>query len=153
MNRILSLTLCVAAVVFTPAARAEEYATTRDAELLVRRAAEVLQHEGRAAALAKFNDRKGPFVYRDLYVFAYDLDGNCLAHPIKPERIGKNNLGDKDPDGRLFVKERIELARKQRSGWQEYKFFNPASGKVEQKVAYFELVDGVVLVAGAYKPR
>ena len=27
----------------------------------------------------------------------------------------------------------------------------PVTNKVEQKVAYFELVDGVVLVAGAYK--
>ena len=36
---------------------------------------------GRARALAAFNDRNGPFVYRDLYVFAYDLDGICLGGP------------------------------------------------------------------------
>jgi cytochrome c len=149
MNKVLALTLLVA---LAPAARAADaYATTKDAELLVHRAAAFLKKEGRTKALAAFNDRAGPFVYRDLYVFAYDLGGTCLAHPTKPERVGKNNLGDKDPDGRLFVKERLELARKNRTGWQNYKFHNPATNKVEQKVAYFELVDGVVLVAGAYK--
>jgi cytochrome c len=149
MKKVLALAVLVS---LTPAARAAEgYATTKDAELLVHRAATFVKKEGRAKALAVFNDRSGPFVYRDLYVFAYDLNGTCLAHPIKPERVGKNNLGDKDPDGRLFVKERLELAKKHRKGWQDYKFHNPATNKVEQKVAYFELVDGVVLVAGAYK--
>jgi cytochrome c len=149
MNKVLALALLVAVA---PAARAADaYATTKDAQLLVHRAATFLKKEGRVKALAAFNDRNGRFVYRDLYVFAYDLDGTCLAHPIKPERVGKNNLADKDPDGRPFVKERLEAARKHGKGWQDYKFHNPATNQVEQKVAYFELVDGVVLVAGAYK--
>ena len=102
-------------------------------------------------AIAAFQDRKGAFVYRDLYVFAYTMDGICLAHPTKPERVGKNNLGDKDPDGKEFVRERIEIAKRQGKGWQEYKFNNPLTNRVEQKVAYFELVNGVLLVSGAYK--
>jgi cytochrome c len=148
MNKVLALALVVS---LPPAAIAAEYATSKDAQLLVHRAAGFLKKEGRAKALAAFNDRNGPFAYRDLYVFAYDLEGTCLAHPTKPERVGKNNLGDKDPDGRLFVAERIAIAKKHGKGWQEYKFHNPATDKVEQKVAYFELVDGVLLVAGAYK--
>jgi cytochrome c len=148
MNKVLALALLVS---LSPAAHAAEYATSKDAQLLVHRAAGFLKKEGRAKALAAFNDRHGPFAYRDLYVFAYDLDGTCLAHPTKPERVGKNNLGDKDPDGRLFVAERIAIAKRHGKGWQDYKFHNPATDKVEQKVAYFELVNGVLLVAGAYK--
>jgi cytochrome c len=153
MRKMIAAALLVPAAlaVATAARAADAYATTKDAEQLVHRAAAYLKKEGRAKALAAFNDRSGPFAYRDLYVFAYDLDGTCLAHPTKPERVGKNNLGDKDPDGKLFVKERLALARKNGKGWQDYKFHNPASNQVEQKVAYFELVDGVVLVAGAYK--
>jgi cytochrome c len=135
------------------AAAAEQYATSKDAELLVHRAALFLKKEGKQKAIAAFNDPHGPFIYRDLYVFAYDVAGNCLAHPTKPERVGKNNLSDKDPDGREFVRERILLARKHGRGWQQYKFHNPVTNRVEQKVAYFELVDGVVLVAGAYKKK
>lgn len=151
MTRIVALAALLALV--PAAAAAEEYATTKDAQLLVHRAGSFLRKHGREKALAAFNDRKGPFAYRDLYVFAYDLGGTCLAHPTKPERVGKNNLSDKDPDGREFVRERIEIARKHGKGWQDYKFHNPATNKVEQKVAYFELVDGVLLVAGAYKPK
>ncbi len=135
------------------AAAGEQYATSKDAELLVHRAALFMKKEGKQKAIAAFNDPHGPFIYRDLYVFAYDVAGNCLAHPTKPERVGKNNLGDKDPDGREFVRERILLARKHGKGWQQYKFHNPVTNRVEQKVAYFELVDGVVLVAGAYKKK
>jgi cytochrome c len=148
MNKALALALAVS---LSSSAAAADYATSKDAQLLVHRAATFLKKEGRTKALAAFNDRHGPFAYRDLYVFAYDLDGTCLAHPTKPERVGKNNLGDKDPDGRPFVAERIAIAKKHGKGWQDYKFHNPATDKVEQKVAYFELVDGVLLVAGAYK--
>lgn len=132
-------------------ARPEEYATSKDAEQLVHRAAAYLRKAGRQKAVAAFQDRGGAFVYRDLYVFAYTMDGICLAHPTRPERVGKNNLKDRDPDGKEFVRERIEIARRDGKGWQEYKFHNPATDRVEQKVAYFELVDGVLLVAGAYK--
>lgn len=150
----MTRTLAVAVLLsLAPAALAEDYATPKDAEQLVRRAATFLKKEGRAKALAAFNDRKGPFVYRDLYVFAYALDGTCLAHPTQPQRVGKNNLGDKDPDGKLFVKERLEIAKKDGKGWQEYKFLNPATGKVERKVAYFELADGILIASGAYQPR
>ena len=149
MTRIVALAAFLALA--PAAADAADYATTKDAELLVHRAATFLRKEGKPKALAVFNDRAGAFTYRDLYVFAYDLQGTCLAHPTKPERVGKNNLKDTDPDGKEFVRERIEIARRQGKGWQEYKFQNPVTKKIEQKVAYFELVDGVLLVAGAYK--
>lgn len=151
MRKLIVAVALVAATAVGHAAAAEQYATSKDAELLVHRAALFMKKEGRQKAIAAFNDPRGPFIYRDLYVFAYDLGGTCLAHPTKPERVGKNNLGDRDPDGKEFVRERLQLAKKHGKGWQQYKFHNPATNKVEQKVAYFELVDGVVLVAGAYK--
>jgi hypothetical protein len=44
----------------------------------------------------------------------------------------------KDPDGMLFIKERIELARQQSSFWQNYKFMNPVTKQVEPKQMYCE---------------
>ena len=43
-----------------------------------------------------------------------------------------------DVDGKLYVKERVELAAKQPSFWQDYKFVNPVSKKVEPKEMYCE---------------
>ncbi len=47
--------------------------------------------------------------------------------------------------------ERIQIAKEKGGGWQEYKFTNPTTQKVEQKVAYFEKVDDVVIACGAYR--
>jgi signal transduction histidine kinase len=140
------------AVVLPLAAHAEERATTKEAEGMVHQAVAFLQKEGKDKAFAAFDDPKGPFTYRDLYIAAYDLTGKCVAHGAKKERIGKIALDEKDADGKLFVKERIELAKGAGKGWQEYKFANPTSKKVEQKVAYLERVGDVILVCGAYKP-
>ena len=66
----------------------------------------------------------GEFVDRDLYIVVYGLDGVVLAHGSNAKRIGTNQIADKDPDGKAFVKERVELAATHPSFWQTYKFMN-----------------------------
>jgi cytochrome c len=149
MRTTAALTLAV--LTLASAARAEEYATTKDAELLVHNAVAFLRKEGKAKALEAFNDPKGRFAYRDLYVMAYDMNGKCLAHGAKKERVGKNFMDEKDVDGKLFMQERFRIAKQHGKGWQDYKFENPVTRKVEQKTVYFERVDDVLLVSGAYK--
>ncbi len=143
----------VALLAFLPsAALPDERATTREAESMVRSAVAFLKKEGKEKAFAVFSDPKGPFTYRDLYIMVYDMDGKCVAHGANRARIGKGLLEDKDADGKQFVKERVKIAREQGKGWQEYKFLNPATHKVEQKVAYLEAVGDVIVACGAYKP-
>jgi signal transduction histidine kinase len=149
MKTIAALLLCLAIPTLSGA---EERALPRDAESLVHRAVGFLRAEGKDKALAVFSDPKGQFTYRDLYIVVYDLQGKCLAHGAKKERIGKSFLAEKDADGKLFVQERVQLAKEKGKGWQEYKFENPTSKKVETKVAYMERVDDFVVLAGAYKP-
>ncbi len=148
--RSLAFALALALLV-PPAARAEEVATTKDAELMVHRAVALVKKDGKAKAFEVFNDPKGPFTYRDLYIMVYDLSGKCVAHGAKKERIGKNLLEEKDVDGKQFVKERVQIAKEHGRGWQEYKFQNPVTRKIEQKVAYLERVDDVIVMCGAYK--
>jgi cytochrome c len=40
----------------------------------------------------------------------YGLDGVVLAYGANAKRIGINQIDGKDPDGKAFVKERVELA-------------------------------------------
>ncbi|HEY7726213.1 MAG TPA: cache domain-containing protein [Anaeromyxobacteraceae bacterium] len=131
---------------------AEERATTKEAEGLVKNAVGFLKKEGKPKAFAAFDDPRGPFTYRDLYIMVYDYDGKCVSHGQKKDRIGKSLIADKDPDGKPFVRERVALVKAQGKAWQEYKFMNPATKKVEQKVAYCEGVEGVIVCSGAYKP-
>ncbi len=143
--------LAALALLLPCGARAEEVATTKDAELMVHHAVAFLEKEGKEKAFAEFSDPKGRFTYRDLYIMVYDLNGKCLAHGAKKERIGKNLLDEKDVDGKQFVRERVRIAKEAGKGWQEYKFQNPMTKQIEQKIAYLERVDDVIVLCGAYK--
>jgi cytochrome c len=130
---------------------AADKGTPAEAEALVKKAIVLYKASGRAAAFAEFSTPKGKFVDRDLYIFVYDLNGKCLAHGANQKMIGLDLLEMKDPDGKAYVKERIEIAKTKGKGWQDYKFNNPVSKKIEPKTAYLEKVDDVVIGCGAYK--
>ena len=149
MRKIVALSAFLA---FVPAAQAEERATTKEAEMMVHNAAAFVKKEGKATAFAVFSDAKGAFTYRDLYIFALDTDGVMRAHGTKKELIGKNELQRKDGTGKFFTREMVELAKAKGSGWVEYKFVNPANGKLENKVAFVQLVDDLVIGCGAFVP-
>jgi cytochrome c len=81
----------------------------------------------------------------------YGMDGMVLAHGADKKRIGTNQLNDKDADGKEFVKERVELAKKEPSFWQTYKFMNPVTKKVEPKQMYCERLEETVVCGGVYQ--
>ena len=82
------------------------------------------------------------------------MDGTVLSTGSQTFKvnIGKNHLDAKDADGRLYVQERVKIAKEQGKGWQEFKFNNPATGKTQVKVAYLERVGDIIIGCGAYKP-
>jgi len=86
-----------------------------------------------------------------LYVVVYQLDGKVLAHGSNAKFVGKDLIDAQDVDGKLYVKERVEMAAKQPSFWQDYKFVNPVSKKVEPKQMYCEKVENTAVCAGIYK--
>jgi signal transduction histidine kinase len=147
---IRHLIAAAAALCFILPAWADDRATTKEAEVMVHKAVDYLKANGREKALANFSDPQGNFTYRDLYVFALDTDGVMKAHGRRPDFIGKNHANFKDADGKAFNQELLQLAKTKGKGWVEYKMQNPVNGKTEQKVVYFELVDGLVIGCGAF---
>jgi signal transduction histidine kinase len=130
-------------------AQAQERATTAEAEVMVKKAIEFYKKNGREKALAEFSKVNGKFVDRDLYVTVYALDGRCLAH-INDRLIGKNMWDQRDIDGKYFTRERLEAAKTQSSGWQDFKYFNPMTKKIEPKRQYWQRYDDLVFATGAY---
>jgi cytochrome c len=145
------IALVALAMVLPARGLADDRANTKDAELLVHKAVAFLKKEGKEKAFPVFDDAKGPFTYRDLYVFVLDTSGVMRAHGRKPELIGKDQLQKRNPQGKYYTREQLELAKAKGSGWNEYLFENPATGKVEHKVAYVELVGDLVVGCGAFK--
>jgi hypothetical protein len=56
-----------------------------------------------------------------------------------------------DVDGKFFVKERVDLAKTNATFWQDYKFVNPVSKKIEPKQMYCERLGDTAVCGGVYK--
>ncbi len=125
--------------------------TRVEAKALVDRAAAYIKIHGKQKALAEFNKPRGKFVYKDLYMFAYDFNGVNLALGSNPSMTGKNLLQLQDADGNYFVKDLIVIARKG-GGWYEYKWSHPGTKKIKKKVSYvLKIDDSMFIGCGAYK--
>ncbi|MDQ5986424.1 MAG: hypothetical protein CSYNP_02148 [Syntrophus sp. SKADARSKE-3] len=142
--------LCVM-VFMAGVAQAQDRGTAKEAQAMVKKAAAYVKEVGKDKAMAEFNNPKGKFIYKDLYIFAGTADNMVtLAHPITPALIGKSMITLKDADGKLFLKEAVEKAKKDGSGTVTYRWSHPKTKKVEKKATYFELVDGVIVYCGYY---
>jgi signal transduction histidine kinase len=87
---------------------------------------------------------------RDRYITVVDLEGKVLAHGQSRDLIGKNLINAKDPDGKLFIKERIELAHEQSSFWHNYKWLNPTTKEIEPQEMYCERLNDTVVCGAVY---
>ena len=132
-------------------AYAQDRGTTAEAKSLLSKAVAYYKANGQAKAFAAFNDPKGNFVSKDLYIFALDMSGKIIAHGVNAALIGKDMLGTKDADGKLFIKEMVAIGKTKGKGSVDYKWVSPKTNKVEQKSSYLEKVNRVVLGCGFYK--
>lgn len=148
---ITSIFLAVFILAVSHVAIAAEFGTPAEAEAMVKKAIAEIKASGKDKAFAEINNPKGKFTDRDLYVFVYDMNGKCVAHGFNQKMIGKDLADMKDPDGKFYVKERIEICKTKGKGWQDYKFTNPLSKKVENKTAYVEKIGDLIVGSGAYK--
>ena len=129
---------------------ADSYATPKEAEAMVSKAAKALQ-ANRDATLKEITAKDKKWVDRDLYPVVYDMNGKCLAHGQNAKSVVKDLIDLADADGKEFIKERVELAKSKGKFWQDYKFTDPVSKKVLPKSAYCEKVGEDIVCAGIYK--
>lgn len=124
------------------------------AQALVKEAVAFAKSNGKEALLKETNQGQSRFHVKggeELYIFIYDMKGVCLGIGFQSQMIGINRLNVKDPDGKFFLQEILETARTKGSGWVDYKYPNPKSGKVEAKTSYVEFLDGWAVGCGIYK--
>jgi signal transduction histidine kinase len=129
---------------------AGEGATREEAISKCLEAAKLLQSKGIDAAIQTINDKQGPFVWKDTYVFLMDMDGKMLAHPIKPELTQRNDLVEvKDTAGKPLFLEFIELANSKGQGWVDYMWPKPGQDKPVVKSSYIYRVPDTQYFVGA----
>jgi signal transduction histidine kinase len=145
----LSALACTLVMSFT--AQAETKATAADATAMVKKGVAFIKANGKDKGYAEISNKDGQFVSNDLYLTVYGLDGTVRAHGANAKMVGKNLIDLKDIDGKEFVKERVELAKSKGTFWQDYKFTNPVTKKIEPKSMYCEKLEDMAVCGGIYK--
>ena len=71
---------------------ASDRGTEAEAQSMVTKAVALIKSAGPEKAYSTFSDHpNGAFKDRDLYVFVYDFDGNCLAQGANIRMVEKNS--------------------------------------------------------------
>jgi len=131
-------------------AQAQEKRTPEEAVAMVKKAVAYYKEVGREKAVAEYNNQKGKFVDGELYIFAYDMKGVNLASP-NPKIVGRNMIDVKDVNGKPTVKSYLEVANTKGQGWVDFVWPHPITGALQQKTAYIEKVDDILVACGIYK--
>ncbi len=148
-----SLLLALAIGLVPGLASAETKATAAEATAMVKKGVAAIKAGGKDhdKLYGEITAKDAKWADRDLYLVVYALDGTVKAHGANAKLVGNNLMDMLDIDGKPYIKERIELAKSKGTFWQDYKFTNPTSKKIEPKSMYCEKVDELVACAGIYK--
>ena len=118
---------------------------------LVRKGVAHLRVVGARRACDDFDDPKGSFVFGEYYISAFDTNGIRVANGSDPASRGENIRDIRDADGKQHVHAIIEKAKARGKGWEDYKWTNPLTKRIEPKSVYFELIDDVIITCGIYR--
>lgn len=149
---VLVLGLCLAGNIFA------ESATKEECIAKVKEAAQMINEQGLDAAIAEIKNKEGKFVWKNTYVFVFDLDGTLVARALRQKSIGKNFLKWQDygDPPKQPIKEMVDLATNKGEGWVEYTYPKPEEMKKppderikSKKLSYIYRVPGKDLLVGA----
>lgn len=135
------------------AALAQEHGTADQAKALSEKGQAHIKAVGVEKAAEDFTNKDGKWQDKDLYVFVQKFDGTMVAHGGNKMLVGKNHFDLKDANGKLFVREMIDIAKTKGSGWVDYMWTSPATKKVEAKSSYIVRIPGYdgYIGVGIYK--
>ncbi len=150
-TRVTGLAIVLTTLFAASGAQAQN-ATKEDAVAMVKKGVTFIKANGADQGYAAITAKDPQFVKNDLYLVVYGMDGKCLAHGANAKQVGRDLIDLKDIDGKPFVKERVELGKSKPNGfWQDYKFTNPATKKIEPKQMYCERLAETLVCGGIYK--
>lgn len=118
---------------------------------LVNKAAALIEQKGKDA-FPEFRVKDSEWFKGETYVFVYDLKGTVLCNPAFVGYEGKNLIGLKDPNGKAFVQELVNVAKEKGSGWVDYLLQKPGETTPSKKISYAttaKMPDGQTVMVGS----
>lgn len=153
-HRVIRSILGGLAIAVASAAGAGERATPREARAFFDQAVKYVEANGTEKAWAAFNNRKGPFVRKDLYVYVIDRQGTYVANGAAPDTlVGLKVLDSVDAAGNPLFRQMIAVTEKQDEARIRYVWLNRQTNHVEPKVAWLHREGDYILGVGYYAPR
>jgi hypothetical protein len=148
---LLNVGLCAVAV-------AQTGATPQEVVAKVKEAAGALSKTG---DLSQFDQKQGPWVWKDTYIFIQDCNKKVMAaHPIKPEMIGKGLDTVMDAkSGKAIYSDPAAWCKKVEASstgvWNEYYWPKPGEKEASRKVTYHLAAKGTsyIVSAGIYDDK
>lgn len=122
---------------WSASARADDAAsaTVEEVTTKVEEAARFLHDKGQAG-FSDFN-ASARWVWKDSYVFVFScLEDRMLAHPLRPDLVGRPILQMEDEKGTLLFKKLCEAGQEEEGGWVEYWWPKPGEGKASRKITF-----------------
>ena len=125
------------------------------------KAAALTESKGKDA-FPEFKQKDSEWLKGETYIFIADMNGTILMHPANPELETlmhpanpeletKSIIDMKDANGKTFMREFIETAKKG-SGWVEYMWPKPGEKKPSKKITYIKrskMPNGETVLIGA----
>lgn len=150
MKRYIHIACILIVSILSVSAWADDSATKDECVVKCHEAAAMITSKGLDAAIKAISDPKGPFVWKDSYVFLMNMDGKMLAHPFRPELTKQDHvLLITDPTDKALFVHFVNLARKVGHGWVEYMWPRPGKNTPSKKLSYIYRVPDQDLFVGA----
>lgn len=74
-----------------------------------------------------------------------------VAHGVNDKFIGKDFINIKDLAARSMIREIVDTAESQGSGWVEFEWYHPVTKQMCHKTTYFEKIDDIIICSGFYQ--
>ena len=112
-------------------------ATPEEVITKVYEAVQYLRDKG-LAGFSDFNNNKDArWVWKDSYVFVYSCRDNVMiAHPLRPDMVGKPILQMKDDKDHLLFQDMCKAGANRDGGWVEYWWPKPGEAKASRKISF-----------------
>ena len=135
-------------------AAAQEKATPEEIVSKVHDAAKALAKsaatEPRDATLAPFDQKNGPWVWKNTYIFVVDCgQATIAAHPVNPELINKDATSLLDTQGHPFFWHVCDALKKPNGMWLQYWWPKPGEKQGSRKISYALRAGTTSYVVGA----
>ena len=125
--------------------------TQDDAQAFVKSAVAYAKANGTYNLIKEVNSPTTQFKKGELYIFILDMEGVMMAHGANPSLVGTDMSERRDANNVRYIQDFMKVASEKGSGWVDYKFTNPVSGKVEDKTTFVQLHEIVIIGCGVYK--